>query len=223
MTLLKAVLLHGLGRSARSMRPIERALRHRGYNVLNVDYRSRSADVTTLAAQVAREVQQWASGSPVDFVTHSLGGILLRVMVAEGYLPRGLVRRAVMLGPPNGGSELADVLSAAPVFGRAYRRFTGPAGLELGVGPSGIAARLPPVSFELGVIAGTRSFNPLFSAILGEENDGKVRVSRTKVAGMRDFLAVPHWHPTLMAAPTVVMQAMHFLEVGRFQRGQATK
>jgi triacylglycerol lipase len=199
------------------MRPVERALRHRGYDVLNIDYRSRSADVATLAAEVAQSVRRWEGDVPVNFVTHSMGGILLRVMVADGYLSDAMIHRAVMLGPPNGGSELADVLSAAPVVGRGYRRFTGPAGLELGVGPEGIAARLPPVSFELGVIAGTLSLNPLFSAVLGDENDGKVRVSRTKVAGMRDFLTVRHWHPMLMRAPTVLMQTMHFLEFGRFQ------
>lgn len=200
------------------MLPVERALCKRGYDVLNLEYRSRSADVATLASDVAERIRQWEGDAPLDFVTHSLGGILLRVMVDDGHLPSARIRRAVMLGPPNGGSELADVLPMVPVFGLLYRRFTGPAGLELGVGPRGIAARLPAVSFELGVIAGTRSYNPLFSAILGEENDGKVRVSRTSVAGMRDFLTVPHWHPMLMAAPAVVTQTMHFLECGHFER-----
>lgn len=198
------------------MLPVERALNDRGYEVLNVAYRSRSTTVAMLAEHTAQRIEQWSRGEPADFVTHSLGGILLRVMVADGYLANEQVHRVVMLGPPNGGSELADSLALIPVVGRIYRQFTGPAGLELGVGPTGIAARLPPVSFELGVIAGTRSFNPLFSAILGEENDGKVRVSRTKVVGMSDFLTVPHWHPRLIAAPSVVAQAMHFLEFGRF-------
>jgi hypothetical protein len=200
------------------MLPIARALTRHGYAVHNLDYDSRSAAVATLAADVAHRILQCGDDPPFDFVTHSLGGILLRAMVADGYLPSAAVRRAVMLGPPNGGSELVDALLAAPVVGRVYRRMTGPAGLELGVGAEGIAARLPPVPFELGVIAGTRSFNPVFSAVLGEANDGKVRVSRTKVDGMRDFLTVPRWHPTLMAAPSVIMQTIHFLEFGRFHR-----
>ena len=218
MRLLRAVLLHGLGRSSRSMLPIERALKDRGYDVLNLGYRSRSANVATLAERAAQQIGPWSAEGPVDFVTHSLGGILLRVMVADGYLANERIHRVVMLGPPNGGSELADALPRIPIVGGIYRRFTGPAGRELGVGPTGIAARLPGVPFELGVIAGTRSFNPLFSAMLGEENDGKVRVTRTKVAGMSDFLTIPQWHPTLMAAPSVVAQAMHFLKFGRFQR-----
>jgi triacylglycerol lipase len=90
--------------------------------------------------------------------------------------------------------------------------------MELGIGPAGVAAQLPPVPFELGVIAGDRSLNPVFSAVLREPNDGKVRVDRTRVAGMRDFLVVPHWHPLLMAAPSVVAQTLHFLEYGGFRR-----
>jgi len=199
------------------MSPIARALVRREYDVINLDYRSRSAPVATLAADIGQRIREREHDGPLDFVTHSLGGILLRVMVADVYLPGEVVRRVVMLGPPNAGSELVDVLSATPAIGRAYRWLTGPAGLELGVGANGVAARLPPVSFELGVIAGTRSFNPLFSALLAEANDGKVRVSRTKVLGMRDFLTVPRWHPTLMASPAVIAQTMHFLEFGSFR------
>ncbi|MEP6730091.1 MAG: alpha/beta fold hydrolase [bacterium] len=214
----RVVLLHGLGRSTRSMLPIERALRRRGGRVLNLGYPSRSADVATLAADVARQIIEWEPNAPLDFITHSLGGIVLRMAVAQGDLPSERIRRAVMLGPPNSGSELADALPKVRLFGPLYRRFTGPAGLELGVGPEGVPAQLPPVSFELGVIAGTRSMNPVFNAMLSEPNDGKVRVERTKVKGMRDFLLVPEFHPLMMAAPDVITQAIHFLDFGAFRR-----
>jgi triacylglycerol lipase len=200
------------------MLPLERALGRQGYEVLNLSYRSRTGSVATLAADVASRVLEWRSTSVLDFVTHSLGGILLRAAVADGLLPGERIRRVVMLGPPNRGSELADVLPKLRVVGGLYARITGVAGSELGTGSSGVAARLPPVPFELGVIAGNRSLNPLFSAILREPNDGKVRVSSTRVDGMRDFLVVPHWHPLLMAAPSVVAHVLHFLACGRFNR-----
>jgi hypothetical protein len=199
------------------MRPVERALQERAYRVLNLGYASRTADIETLAMDIGRRASDWASGEPKDFVTHSLGGILLRVAVDRGHLPLRQVGRVVMLGPPNGGSELADVLPRVPVFGWIYRQFTGPAGLQLGT-EHGVPPRLPPVPFDLGVIAGSRSYNPIFSAILGDANDGKVRVERARVDGMRDFLVVPHWHPLLMVAPTVVAQTVHYLEAGRFRR-----
>jgi hypothetical protein len=202
------------------MRPVAQALAARGYDVLNAGYPSRTADIETLAANVARQVREWETERRLDFVTHSLGGILLRVAVDRGQLPLGQIGRVVMLGPPNGGSELADVLPRVPVFGWIYRQFTGPAGLQLGTQQNGVPRRLEPVSFDLGVIAGSRSYNPLFSAILGDANDGKVRVEQTRVDGMRDFLVVPHWHPLLMIAPTVVAQIVHYLEAGSFRREQ---
>ena len=213
----RVVLLHGLGRSARSMRTLERVLERRDYLVLNLGYPSRAADIETLAADVARRARGWADGERTHFVTHSLGGILLRVAADRAQFPVEEIGRVVMLGPPNGGSELADVLPRILAFGWIYRWVTGPAGLQLGVA-NGVPPRLPPVSFDLGVIAGNRSYNPLFSAILGDANDGKVRVERARVDGMRDFLVVPHWHPLLMIAPTVIAQVVQYLEVGSFLR-----
>ena len=205
------------------MRPLERVLKASGYRVLNLGYASRSTNIATLARMVAREIGQWEAGRPLDFVTHSLGGILLRVALADGTLPLDRVRRVVMLGPPNGGSELADRLPTLRLLGPLYRRFTGPAGLELGTTSHGVPARLPPVEFELGVIAGNRSMNPFFSAILGAPNDGKVRVDRAAVDGMRDFVVVPSWHPLLMVSAVVTEQTLHFLEHGAFRHSLSTR
>ena len=199
------------------MRPLQRALEASDYVVLNCGYRSRSADIATLARDVAHRVSQWEPGAKLDFVTHSLGGILVRAALAYGHLPRERVRRVVMLGPPNAGSEVVDAFQAIPIVARIYAALTGPAGTQLGTKASGLPAQLPPVDFELGVIAGNRSFNPLFSAILGAENDGKVRVDRTGVEGMRQVLVVAHWHPLLVSAPSVVQQVVQFLETGAFR------
>ena len=200
------------------MRRLERTLRTHDYDTLNVGYPSRTADISTLATYVARQIGEWEETGPLHFVTHSLGGILVRIAVASGELPRERIGRVVMLGTPNEGSELADLLAAMPVVGRLYSRLTGPAGLELGTTETGLPARLPAVDFEVGVIAGNRSWNPWFSALLREPNDGKVRVERTKVPGMTDFLVVPHWHPLLLTAPDVIEQVVHFLERGAFRK-----
>ena len=199
------------------MRPLQRALEASDYVVLNCGYRSRSGDIATLARDVADRISQWHATAKLDFVTHSLGGILVRAARAYGYLPRERIRRVVMLGPPNAGSEVVDVFQALPVVASIYAALTGPAGAQLGTTASGLPAQLPPVDFELGVIAGNRSFNPIFSAILGAENDGKVRVDRTRVEGMRQVLVVPHWHPLLVSTPMVLQQVVHFLETGAFQ------
>jgi len=212
-----AVLLHGLGRSAFSMRPVERRLAAHGYEVLNVGYPSTSATIPVLAANIATRLASWHPGQRLDFVTHSLGGILVRYAVAAGQIPRSRVRRVVMLGPPSTGSELADRLPGHALVGPLYRRFTGPAGLQLGTSDDAIPTQLPPVNFETGIIAGTRSYNPWFSAILGAPSDGKVRVDRAAVAGMRDFVTVPYWHPFLMRPASVHALILRFLERGEFR------
>lgn len=199
------------------MRPLQRALEARDYAVLNCGYRSRSADIAALAAHIADRVSRWEPGTRLDFVTHSLGGILLRAALAYGYLPRERVRRVVMLGPPNAGSEVVDAFRSIPLVAGIYAAVTGTAGEQLGTAPSGLPGQLPPVDFEMGVIAGNRSFNPIFSAILGAENDGKVRVDRTRVEGMREHLVVPVWHPLLVSSPTVIRHVAHFLETGAFR------
>ena len=199
------------------MRRLQRTLEASDYAVLNCGYRSRSADIATLARDVAHRVSQWGAAAALDFVTHSLGGILLRAALAYGYLSRERVRRVVMLGPPNAGSEVVDAFRAIPIVARLYTALTGPAGAQLGTTTDGLPAQLPRVDFELGVIAGSRSFNPIFSAILGAENDGKVRVESTRVEGMRELLVVPHWHPLLVSAPSVLHQVIRFLETGAFE------
>jgi len=210
------VLLHGLGRTSRSMRRIERRLLARGYRVLNIDYPSRTGDIARLARHVAADVATWESGRTLHFVTHSLGGIILREAVVCGRLPAERIGRVVMLGPPNGGSELVDELNRLPVLERLLGRAVGPAGKQLGVGRESYVTKLPPVTFSVGVIAGNRSFNPFFSAILGDANDGKVRIERTRVEGMTDFLVVRQWHAMLPVAGEVISQTIRFLEFGSF-------
>jgi hypothetical protein len=199
------------------MRPLAAALEGRGFRAVNLGYPSRSAGIATLAAHVARQVRAIDDGAPLHFITHSLGGILLRVAVADGHLPLERIGRVVMLGPPNGGSQVADAFTGWPVLGAMYRYTTGPAGLELGVDPLSILGQLPPLPFETGIIAGSRSVNPLLSLFLPGPNDGKVSVARASVAGMRAFIVVPHAHPFLMRAPAAIAQAIRFLETGAFE------
>jgi triacylglycerol esterase/lipase EstA (alpha/beta hydrolase family) len=211
------VLLHGLGRGPASMRPIERALRREGVDVLNLSYPSRRAPIVRHAELAARAIEKRAPGGRVHVVTHSMGGIVLRVAVANGRLPLERVGRVVMLAPPNRGSALMDRLRSHPVLGGVYRRMTGPAGADIAVSAE-MTATLQPVPFELGVIAGDRYVNPYLTRLIEQPNDGKVSVAETMVDGMRDHIVVPHSHTFLMRAPRVIAQVIHFLECGRFKR-----
>ncbi|HMP88665.1 MAG TPA: alpha/beta fold hydrolase [Kiritimatiellia bacterium] len=207
------VLLHGLGRSSDSMKKMESALRKAGFVVYNVNYPSRTASIETLADKVitsALQNDQFDDCSTVHFVTHSLGGILVRSYVARHDTAR--IGRVVMLGPPNQGSEVVDRIGAWPVF----KSIGGLAGQELGTGDNSTPNHLGPVAFELGIIAGDRSINWINSLMIDGKDDGKVSVERTKVEGMTGHMVIHATHPYLMKNKQAIMNTIHFLKTGTF-------
>lgn len=202
------VLLHGIGRSSGSMKAAATDLADQGYAIFNVDYPSRSHSIAELAAWLHQQLlNQGASGfSKLHFVTHSMGGLLVRALVKQAR-PENL-GRVVMLAPPNQGSEVADFLAENFLFQMIY----GPAGQDLKTGNEAFGA----VDFPLGVIAGTTSIDPISAFILTGPNDGKVTVENTKVEGMTDHLTLPVNHTFLMRNKTVLQQVAHFLATGSF-------
>ena len=209
------ILLHGLARTAGSMNSVQRRLQEHGYLVVNQGYPSRQEPIEVLAATaIPQALAECANAPTVHFVTHSMGGILLRAYLVQHDVPA--LGRVVMLGPPNQGSEIVDRLANVPGFGL----LNGPAGKQLGTSPNDVPKTLGPVRFELGVIAGTRTLNPLLSQLLPNPDDGKVSVAATKVEGMTDFIALPVSHPLMMNNTEVMAQILAFLEIGRFNDGQ---
>ena len=208
------ILLHGMTRTSNSMNKIERDLVSEGYLVANVGFPSRKHDIPTLAEMAVGEGVNSCrkrEARRISFVTHSVGGILVRYYLSRNALPE--LGRVVMMAPPNQGSQLIDHARKMSVVGIIM----GPAGHQLGTGLDSVPLQLPAANFSVGVIAGTKTFNPLMSAFLPNPDDGKVTVESTKLAGMQDFIIVPYSHALMMRKRGVREQVIRFLRYGQFR------
>jgi hypothetical protein len=208
------VLLHGLGRTAVSMIKLEGSLENSGYLVWNHTYPSRKKTIGELSSVVGEGVEYCRTNKArtIHFVTHSLGGILVREYFQNHQVPEA--KRVVMLGPPNHGSEISDSYKAA----WWYKQATGPAGQQLVTDPDSVPNKLKPIPLEVGIIAGKGGNDPLFSSQFMTEHDGKVSVVSAQLTEMKDFLMVNSGHTFIMNSAEVISQVKFFLREGKFSR-----
>ena len=208
------ILLHGLARTSLSMHRMQRMLEKNGYRVANVDYPSRDYRIEELAPMAVEAGLAQCNGdeniSTVHFVTHSLGGILVRVYLAKHSIAN--LGRVVMLAPPNQGSVAIDEMVRIPGFDW----LNGPAGYQLGKGPESVPLQLGTPDFDFAVIAGNRTIDPITSAVLPDPDDGRVSVADTRLDGMRDFVVVPVSHALIMQDRQVLRLVRNYLGHGSF-------
>ncbi|HOC70878.1 MAG TPA: alpha/beta hydrolase [Candidatus Hydrogenedentes bacterium] len=198
------------------MNKMEEKLSQAGFIVENVAYPSRTASIETLADEAlgqALERSNLKDCPKIHFVTHSMGGILVRSYYARHEY--GRLGRVVMLGPPNRGSEVVDRLKSWTLF----QKMNGPAGGEMGTDADSTPNTLGPVNFECGIIAGDRSINWINSlAMIDGKDDGKVSVENTKVDGMKEHLVVHTTHTFMMRNNKVIEATLRFLQNGTFNK-----
>ena len=220
------ILLHGLNVTHHTMARIARALAASGYRVLNPTYPTRAIPLEQIATQWLPNflAAHNAPAAPrLHFVTHSMGGLVVRLWLHETGAPANLAR-IVMIAPPNQGSEVPDHLR-----GNALTRFlTGINGARLGTDPESLPNRLTrspekfPAHIELGIIAGNRWLNPFFLPWIKGESDGTVSVASTRHPAMRDHIVMPHSHTEIIVRSAVSAQVIAFLRDGKFNRDALT-
>lgn len=209
------VVLHGLGRTAKSMKNIQKKLEACGYLVWSKSYPSRDENIVNLADSFLDEGIAYCRAMGVvniHFVTHSMGGILVRQYLQNHVLDN--LGKIIMLAPPNHGSEIADHLQAQ----FWYEWIMGPAAMELGTGEGSKPNLLQPVQGTIGVIAGSIRFEPWFGWMFDGTHDGKVSVQSARLDEMSDFLVVERGHTFIMRSERVIEQVLFFLHHGRFNR-----
>lgn len=207
------VLLHGIGRTSSCMAKLATAFEEKGYQVINIDYPSRQHTISDLANIISDQIKEALKQADlkVHFVGYSMGGLVARAYI-HAYKPENL-GRLVMLGTPNQGSEVADLLQDSVLFNWFY----GPAGVELttNYNRSEICGV---IDYDAGAIAGTWTIDPVSYFIIPGKNDGKVSVESTKIEGLKDHLVLPVTHTFLPLNDDVIQQTIAFVENGTFLR-----
>jgi len=194
---------------------LKKAFEREGYLTSNIAYPSRKYPIERLAEEaVPAGINSCKAQGAVriHFVTHSLGGILLRYYIKQETI-EGL-GHTVMLAPPNQGSEIVDEVGHISFF----QSILGPAGLQLSTQPDSIPNTLGPVDYSVGIIAGDRHnlFDRQFAEYIPGVDDGKVSIKSAKLQGMSDFIVVPHSHTMIMKGDDVIVQVIRFIREGSF-------
>lgn len=207
------LLLHGIFRSKDCFGPMRRMLGQAGYEAHAVNYPSTRQSLEEHADQVEVLLDRAEGVSTVSIVTHSMGGIVARVLLGRRGAPwrrRLRVNRLVMIATPNRGSEMATRLGELS----AFRAVAGPS-LDA-LRPDRIdAVPVPDVPF--GIIAGARGDGQGYNPLLRGDDDMTVAVDEVRLDGAEDFLVVNAVHTFLMIHPEVIRATQRYLETGRFR------
>lgn len=201
------VLLHGIFRSSESLRWLGQQLGD-DHLTIAMDYPSTQISIPEAAEYLHSVIENLEGIEQIDFVTHSMGGLVVRAYLAKHSDPR--IRRMVMIAPPNQGAEMADLLKR----NWAYRGLFGPAGRQLS--KTGLIPNLPTPEFEFAVIAGARGTPTGWNMLIPGDDDGTVTVDSTKLPGAADFATTKSLHTFLIVEPAVVDMTRRFLDEGRF-------
>lgn len=207
------VLLHGMWRDAEAMDPAAHFLSQQGYHTVNLSYPSTEKPIEVLVSDYlhpAVEKLQRKQTGKIHFVTHSMGGILVRYYLENYHIPE--LGRVVMLSPPNKGSQLSNIVLELDWFDLLIS----PATRQLATHDHSWVNRLQAVKFDLGIISGNYNPNYLTSWLLPGEDDGVVTVENTQVKGMQDFLVVSEEHFELRKHKQVLQQVAYYLHHGHF-------
>ncbi len=210
------IVIHGLAGARLLSSSMANVLRDQGgYLACSISYPSRYEDIDSHAESLAKVIANLDGVEEINLVAHSMGNLLIRrywAGVLSSPTPDPRIRRIVMIGPPNHGSELAARFDSNRMVARAL----GPAGQELGSQWAKLEPRLTTPSCEFGVIAGGSGSDRGFNPMLYGDDDGLVSVDSARLVGATDFMLTPDLHWGLMHSSLVQQSTLQFLMHGYF-------
>jgi pimeloyl-ACP methyl ester carboxylesterase len=217
------ITLHGFGRSREHMDPIGEHLEKTGrLTWINVSYASTRRSLDEHAESLARVISGLDGIDEIDFVCHSLGSLIVRRYLGEAsqaeprWKPDPRIKRMVMLGPPNNGARLAEVVAELLHDNEVARFVAGPTAWQLAREWEQARKALATPVFEFGVIAGGYGDNRGLNPLLKGDDDLVVSVAETRLPGASDFRVVNCRHGRLMSDTTVQQYVLSFLDRGCF-------
>lgn len=201
------LILHGLGRTRRSMTPLFKALQNRlpDIEMQQFAYASMINRIDDHARSLAEYIALSFGSRPVMFVAHSLGNIVLRRMYRLVKERGGLLlpdssplflnaRGHAMLGPPNQGSLIAKRFNHMP----GVSWIMGPSFLQVGAQWDTLRDTLELPPCPTAVIAGDvpslRKMHPMLPA----PNDGLVLVDEARLTPDQEIEVYPILHSLFM-------------------------
>jgi len=201
------LLLHGLGRHRNTMLKPERFLRDHGFAAYSLNYPSTFQTVESHADDLEHLLNELDGVTSVSFIGHSLGGLVVRELLSrkDSWRKKITARQLIMLGTPNNGARLADMMSKFKLF----QTIAGPSGQD--IRPYNIQ-KLPVPDIPTLIIAGGRGTKNGFNPLFGEDNDGITTVSETKIEGMKGFRLINVIHTTIMDHPETLQAILDFID-----------
>ena len=209
------ILIHGWGRTHAMFDEMEAALEAEDFEVLSFSYPSTRAPISAHATALEGLIADLHGIRRVSFVTHSLGGLVLRRMLAEPpTFPNDVdLHRAVLVAAPNQGAELAEILQDFPPL----HWIGGPVAAELT--PQAVAG-LPAPSIPFIVVSGVREHGEGWNPLVAGADDGIVSLRESRLEGAEESHIVNALHTFVATDPETIRLTLAFLETATEAGGE---
>ena len=196
------VCIHGLWMKGPVFWFIQRSLRELDAKIYLFSYATIREPIARSSEQLARYLQA-IDADQIDFIAHSMGGLLLFELFARVKDER--FRRVVLLGTPLRGSAVARALGECSFF----KYFLGKSGNTLA---KGISEWTAPA--ETIMIAGSKNIGmgQLFRKALTMPNDGTVAVAETRYPALSAHYLIPETHSSLLFSKQAIKIIKKFLQ-----------